>query len=366
MMAFFLIILGVPLGVAALAFIFLNGITWKEFGCIVLAQLVVAGSSAGIVSCANTHDTEVWNGVVSGKEQVRVSCSHSYSCNCREVCSGSGNNRSCSTVCDTCYEHSYDYDWRVYTSNGETVEIDRIDRQGTQEPPRWTAVRMGEPTSLEHSYTNYIKASPGSLFRHQGLKEKYAKTLPDYPGNVYDYYRLDRLVTVGLSLPDAAAWNRDLTHINSILGRPKQVNIIVVLVRDQPQDWYYALEEHWIGGKKNDAILVVGVDSELRPQWTTVMAWTTNELFKVKLRDDIMTEATLDRDAVMAALANNVRETYVRKPMKDFEYLSSQITPSTVEWVITLVIGLLVAVGLIIFFEIHDPFDDEYSSFYSR
>lgn len=359
MTAFFLIILGVPLLIAAGAFIFLKGITWKEFACIVGAQLVVAGSSAGIVSCANTHDTEVWNGVVTGKQQVSVPCSHSYQCNCHEECSGSGKNRSCSTHCDTCYEHFNDYDWDVYTSNKESITISRVDRQGVSAPPRWTATKMGEFTSVEHSYTNYIKASPGTLFRHQGLKEKYAGSLPSYPQNIYDYYRLNRVVTVGFSLPDERAWNYDLSKINSDLGWLKQVNIIVVLVKDKPDDWYYALEEEWVGGKKNDAILVVGVDGDLKPQWAQVMAWTTNEMFKVKLRDDVMAMPSLTHSALMTTISTDVNQTYVRKPMKDFEYLSSQITPSTTEWVITMIIGLLVAIGLVWFFETQDPFGDE-------
>jgi len=366
MFAFFLIVAGVPLIAVFAAYVFLNGITWKEFLCIIGAMLVVAGSSAGIVSCANTHDTEAWNGVVTGKQQVWVSCSHSYQCNCRQSCTGSGKNQSCSTVCDTCYEHTNDWDWDVYTSNQETITIDRVDRRGSSEPPRFTAVKMGEPTTLTHGYTNYIKAAPGSLFRHQGLKEKYATSLPEYPGEVYDYYRMDRLVTIGLSVNEAKKWNHDLMRINADLGRPKQVNMIVVLVRNKPDDWYYALEESWIGGKKNDAILVVSVDDEMKPQWAQVMAWTTNELFKIKLRDDIMDEKVIDRNSVMTALANNVRLYYVRKPMKDFEYLSSQITPSTTEWVITLIIAFLIAGGLVYFFETQDPFGDEGYSAYAR
>lgn len=365
MLAFFLIVFLVPLALAGFAFVFLEGVSLKEFGLIVLASLVVAGSSAGIVSCANTHDVEVWNGVVTGKEKNRVSCSHSYQCNCRTTCTG-GKNNSCSTTCDTCYEHSWDYDWDVYTSNQETITIDRVDRQGVHEPPRFSAVRMGEPTSLTHSYKNYIKASPGTLFRHQGLKEQYAGTIPKYPQDVYDYYRLDRLVTVDVNVGDQRAWNRELSRINANLGRPKQVNIIVVLVRNKPHDWYYALEETWIGGKKNDAVLVVSVDDAMKPQWAEVMAWTSNELFRVKLRDDIMDEPTLDRDAAMTALANSVTKYYVRKPMKDFEYLSSSITPSTTQWVITLVIALLVCGGLTIVFNANDVFGDESGNGASR
>lgn len=357
MLAFFLIVLLVPLALAGFAYAFLDGITLKEFGLVGLACLVIAGSSAGIVSCSNTHDVEVWNGVVTGKKQVWTSCSHSYTCNCRSCnCDSKGN---CSTCCDTCYEHFNDYDWDVYTSNGETVTIDRIDRQGTSEPPRFTSTKMGEPTSLTHAFTNYVKGSPGTLFRHQGLKEKYAGSIPAYPQHVYDYWHLDRLVTAGVSVSDARAWNRELSRINANLGHPKQVNIIVVLAKNKPHDWYYAVEEAWIGGKKNDAILFVSVDDQMKPQWAEVMAWTSNELFKVKLRDDIMDEPVLDRDAVMTALANNVSQYYVRKPMKEFEYLSSLIVPTGTQWAVTLIIALLVAGGLTFFMQTNDVFGEE-------
>lgn len=356
MIAFFLIVFLVPLAVAGFAFVVLDGISLKELACVAGACLVVAASSAGVVSCANTHDVEVWNGVVTGKQQVIVSCSHSYRCRCHQECSGSGKNKSCSEVCDTCYEHLRDYDWDVYTSNQETITIERIDRQGVHEPPRFTRVKMGEPTSRTHSYKNYIKGSPDSLFRHQGLKEKFANEMPSYPGEVYDYYRLDRFVAVGFDVPERNKWNWELMRVNAELGARKQVNMIVVLVKDRPHDWYYALEETWIGGKKNDAVLVVSVDNSMKPQWAEVMAWTSNEAFKVKLRDDIMDDQVITRDSVMTALANNVSKHYVRKPMKEYEYLNSAIKPSGLEWGITLFIALLIAGVLTWLFQVHNPF----------
>jgi hypothetical protein len=354
MIAFFLIVLAAPLIVAAGAFVFLQGINWREFACIVAACLVVAGSSAGIVSCAATHDTEILNGRVTNKTRDIVSCRHSYSCHCHNVCSGSGKNRSCSEECDTCHEHSFDIDWNVTSTVGR-FSINTIDRQGLFEPPRWAVTRVGEPASVDHSYKNYVKASPGTLFRHQGLTEKYAASLPNNPQNIYDYWHLNRLITVGASIDDPKGWNSALEELNAELGAPKQANIIVVIVKDMPQDWYYALEQKWIGGKKNDVVLVVGVDGGLKPQWATVMAWTTNELFKVKLRDDVMNDPVLIRDAVIADLRTNVSQYFVRKPMAEFKYLEAEITPSTVEWVITLVIALLVSVGLTFFFELQDP-----------
>lgn len=354
----FAVLFFIPLLIAIGGFVFLKGITWKEFLVQVLAQVLIAGASAGLVYCVNTSDVEVWNGRVTSKASEHVSCSHSYSCNCRQECTGSGKDQRCSQVCDTCYEHSYDVDWNVFTSNGEQVEIDRIDRQGVDEPPRFTQVQIGEPTAVRHTYTSYIKAAPDTLFRHQGLKDRYAGSIPDYPGRVYDYYRMDRLVASGVGVPNPVEWNATLSEVNADLGAPRQANIIVVFT-NQPRDWYYALEETWIGGKKNDIVLVVGVDQALSPIWVEVMAWTIDPTFKVKLRDDMLAQGALTPKKVADALRRNVLTYHKRKPMKDFEYLKASIVPSTTQWVITLILGILSAIGLAWLFEVHDPFGDE-------
>lgn len=356
-MSFFLIVLLVPLAVSFCSFVFSSGVTWKEFLLQVAVQLLVAGTSTAVVSCVNTRDTEVWNGRVANKYSEHVSCSHSYPCNPYPCsCDSKGNN--CSTCWHTCYDHSYDVDWVVQTSNGETVDIDRIDRQGLGQPPRWTAVQPGEPTSLTHSYDNYVKAAPGTLFRHQGLIEKYASVIPAYPQQVYDYYRLNRLVTVGIALPDAHDWDIALSELNAAVGKQKQANVIVVVVKDMPDDYFYALEESWVGGKKNDVVLVVSVDQGLKLQWASVLCWTTNELFKVKLRDDVMVDGTLSKESVVQHLHADVTHYFERKPMKDFEYLQASATPTVLEWWISLAVGIVSAVGLSIALHVYDPFDD--------
>lgn len=353
----FFVLLALPLLVAVAGFILLKGITWKEFALQVVAQILVAGVSAVCVFCANTHDVEVWNGRVTNKAQVQVPCSHSYQCNCRQVCTGSGKDRSCSQQCDTCYEHFADYDWDVYTSNGEVITIARIDRQGVHTPPRWKSTQIGEPTAVRHAYTSYIKGSPDSLFRHQGSSDKYKGKIPEYPNDVYDYYRLNRFVSMGVAA-DVHAWNEALSEVNADVGSPRQANVIVVLTRE-PRDWFYALQETWIGGKKNDIVLVVGVDAEDKPAWVEVMAWTIDPIFKVKLRDDIIDEGVLTPKKVVDAIRRNVMHYHKRKPMADFEYLKAAIMPSTTEWVITLIIGLAVAIGLAWLFHVHDVFGDE-------
>lgn len=361
MFAFFVMVLLVSVAVAIVAFVFLDGITLKELGCQFLAQLAIAGIAAGIVSCANTSDVEVWNGAVTGKEQVYVPCSHSYQCNCVAVSCG----KDCSTtVCSTCYDHPNDWDWDVYTSNGETIEIERLDRQGFKKPPRWTAVKVGEPTTTSHTYVNYVKASPDSLFRHQGLAEKHAKTLPEYPGKVYDYYRLDHYVHDGSGSQDAE-WNRQLARINAELGKKKQANVIVVKTYGRSPEWFYALEEKWVGGKKNDIVIVIDEAgfrepaNGAKPQWVEVMAWTSNEMLKVKLRDDIMALDYAGVEQAIPVIEHDVDQYYVRKPMKDFEYLKASMVPSTTQWTVTLIVSLVAAVGLTWFFQVNDVFNEE-------
>lgn len=363
----FLTLLLIPLLLAVGSFLFAKGITWKEFLVQVAVALVVAGISAATIYYQNTSDTEIWNGVVTNKTRDKVSCRHSYSCPpCTKSCDKKGN---CHTTCSTCYEHSYDVDWNVASSTGDGVLIDRVDRQGVVEPGRWTVVRLGEPTAFEHSYTNYIKAAPDTLFRHQGLKEKYATSIPAYPGEVFDYYRLNRLASVGIALRDTAQWNAGLSELNGALGASKQVNMIVVVVKDLPQEYLYALEESWLGGKKNDAVLVIGVDSELKPTWAGVLAWTQNPLFQVVLRDSVMQLPKVEAAAVLPVFKDSVSKLYQRKHMKDFAYLSGSVVPTTTQWIVSLLVALLIGGGLTYFFATQDPFGDErysYRSFNQR
>ncbi len=361
----FLCLLGVPVVLAILAFIFLDGITWKEFLLLLAAEGIVAGTSAAVVYYSDTSDSEVWNGSVSSKTRDQVSCTHSHECNCKTDKKGH-------RTCKTCYDHSYDVEWHIHTTNGETLTIDHamFDAQGTTEPSRWSSAQVGEPTAVTHTYTSYIKASPGTLFRHQGNSAKYKGKLPNYPGDIFDYYRLNRLVLDGVSVDNTQAWNEDIAKLNAELGRTKQANIMVVLTSQPSEDWYFALEEQWMGGKKNDIALVVGVDTGMKPQWAHALAWSKHSLFQIKLRDDILDDPAVTRESVLAALRANVSANFERKPMKDFEYLKSSITPSGLEWGISMFIGLLVASGLIWLFQVKDVFGDEgrssYGSGFSR
>jgi len=355
-------LLAAPVLAALGFFIISKQVCWKEFLVMLGAVLLINVLGVVFSFMGATYDTELMNGSVTGKKQVEVSCSHSYDCNCRQECTTSRDSQGnttedCQEVCDTCYEHDHDYDWDVFTDIG-TITIDRVDRQGVDEPPRWTAVIIGEPASKPHTFTNYIKAAPGSVLTTKGNTATFAGLLPAYP-KVYDYYRVRRVVPVGVSLPNIDAMNLGLCKIAGVIGPAKQANPIVVVVKTGDQAYTYALTEHWLGGKKNDIILVVGTDDGRSIAWASVISWSDVELLKVVMRDEVVALGTLDKlhPWIESRFTGLVGQHFKRKPMADFEYLRYQYSPSPGVMFFLLFLGLAACIGLGVYFMANDPFE---------
>lgn len=358
-MAIFVInLIIVILWATAVHLIFRDKITFKEGLAqagiaTIISIMVIAG-----IYYKDMGDSAVVNGQVTGKERVRVSCSHSYSCNCYTTCSGSGKNRTCTRHCSTCYEHGYDVDWRVYTSVGN-LEIQRVNRQGTSEPPRWTNVIVGEPASSTQSYINYVKAAPKSLFAMEQLESdtpKYGALIPKYPV-IYDYYRINRVVQVGTTYPQAKELNDNLNMALRSLGASKQVNINVLFVKTADTNYRYALERAWLGGKKNDVTVILGLNPDNSFSWVDTMTFgknAGNELLAVVMRDRIKAVASnqqLGNAGVLSdAIIRSVTSDFHRKSMEDFKYLKEDYSPNSAAIIWFIIIQLLVLTGTTIFF----------------
>lgn len=331
-----------------------NAHEWAMVAIAVGVGILLTLATFYLGKAGRTWDTEILNGQVTGKNSERVSCEHSYSCNCRQVCSGSGSSRSCSTHCDTCYEHSYDIDWNVQTTVGE-LTIDRVDRQGTKQPPRWTVVQSGQPVAKPHSYTNYVKAVPESVFHFVSAdtKQKFASLIPQYPIDIYDYHYVDRVLAVKTSIPDIKVWNSDLALMLRNLGPQKQANIVIVFVNATDPTYEYALRDAWVGGKKNDIIVIVGTTAYPNIDWVRIISWSSNQLFNVKLRDDLQELGKVDRIPFMQIVQDNTTQLFKRKSMKEFKYLDAEIDPPT--WAIVMLLVVLIGgnVGLwaVIYYE---------------
>ena len=310
-----------------------------------ISSLFLMGNTA-----FKTGDTEIINGEVVRKEQEKVSCSHSYSCNCKQVtsCSGSGKNRSCSTstVCETCYEHSNDWDWNLITNIG-TIEIDRIDRQGKHMPPRWGTAKPGDPVAMTHWYKNYVKAVPESLFNanDNSLIAKFSSQIPVYPLGIYDYHHIDRVLSIGVPVPDLKQYNMRLSNMLKELGPTKQANIVVVFVKNADPNYTNALKASWLGGKKNDIVVVIGSTEFPNIDWVGVIAWSKNELFKVELRDAIYDLKEINQDKVMSTIHATVKRGYVRQSFKEYEYLEDDIHISEDAIFMLMIIQFLLGIG---------------------
>ena len=338
-----------------------QGVTiWEALAQIVVVGLI-AGIGLGIAYYQGTTDKEIWNGmVVNRRAHVPVPCEHSYSCYCHQVCTGSGKDRSCTTECDTCYEHNCyggsggtcrgnDFSWYVDASTGETTEINRIDRQGNNMPPRWGSSFLGEPYSSEHRYTNYIKANPESvLIGSKGDIEHWKSLIPKYPDSVYDYYKHISVLNMGIATVDTNTWNWLLREINKKLGPTKQVNILVILVPTNDSSYTLALKDAWLGGKKNDVDVIIGSKDGHTIDFVDVMSWSTNKSMAVDLRNHINDIGTLDnRKDSTYAIYTIVNKEFVRMHMKDMKWLMRSFQPShaTMTWLFIIAIlaeGLMV------------------------
>ncbi|MFH1098948.1 MAG: hypothetical protein V1723_03445 [Candidatus Uhrbacteria bacterium] len=362
-----LLVLPVLIGIVGY-FVGKGRITWKEVVAHELVVLVIIGGGYAIGRYVHMADTEIWSGTITRKWSETSGCCHSYDCFCHETCSGSGSNRSCHRSCQTCHYHNHDVEWNAITSNGETVFHDGCNAPGSAPPARWEQIVVGEPTAVEHSFVNYIKAAPGAFAWKKTTLEQYAKNIPAYP-RVYDHYRARRFLAVGVSIPDADALNTRLAEINGNLGVLRKVNIIVVAVDTADPEYADALAAAWLGGKKNDLIVAIGVSPSPTIAWIRVISWTKSDAMKAEIQSRIMELGTLRGPEALSIIAEEVNNKFVRRPMADFAYLKASIEPPPwIMWTL-FVLGILAALGLQWYFWENDPFDvrsRQYANLYDR
>jgi len=292
---------------------------------------IATGVAAIMIGCSTYRDyadTQVLNGYVVSKQMDTVHCRHSYQCNCYTTCSGSGKHRHCSRHCSTCYEHNKDYDWVVKTTLN-TIDIDTIDRQGKQEPPRWTIVKIGEPVSTTVGYTNYIKGSPDSLFNHV-LENSGRYNIPAYKTGIFDYYRINRVVQIGTNIPFVKDINDGLNDSLKTLGHTKHANIIPVFTT-YDQNFARALESKWLGGKRNDIVVVTGLDGT-KIKWVKVFSWSSKSLINYDLESKIKALGVLETQSYVKEITESITKYYIQRSPEEFKYLDDAIKPS--DWVI--------------------------------
>ncbi|ANH51826.1 putative membrane protein [Erwinia phage vB_EamM_RAY] len=324
--------------------VFPHHITFKEWSLQGVAVVVGTALSVLILYITTTGmsiDHEVWNGSVISKAPVRVSCTHEHQCG--ETCStDSKGKKHCTPI--YCPDHAFDVDWDVKTTVG-MFTIDRVafDRQGLREPKRFTAVQIGEPAAAEKYTRNYLLLDSDRFKASEGVMEKYKGRIPDYP-STYDYYRFNRVVNT--TKDDFNYINDYLNKELITLGAQKQLNIVVVIT-DKSKDFYEALRESWDGARKNDVILVYGIDKEHHVNWFKADAFADGQsnMSMIKTLNSTALDRTLDADLVHEQL-HVIQERFTRLPNKTFEYLNEDFTPPMWAIIMTVLINLLLNIGV--------------------
>ena len=298
---------------------------WTQVGVQTAICAILAFATYGITR-SSALDTEILNGVITGKHSQRTSCSHSYPCRCRTKTTGSGSSKTTTTVCDTCYMHPYDVDWVVNSSVG-SFHINRVNAQGTIEPPRFSSVKVGEPASREHTYENFVKAVPDSIFNQSDFDHFDHISTPNYP-KVYDYYRVHHVINHNSAMPQEIASGIDSVFDNALIsvGRKKEVNIITVFTSSENPEFSEALRYAWLNGKKNDVVIVIGTKDYPEVSWVKSFGWSKNNMVYVSLEDSL-SNMTIDATTFPNKIVDIIEEEYERRPFDEFKYLLDELSP---------------------------------------
>ncbi|MCX6823544.1 MAG: hypothetical protein NT085_00245 [candidate division SR1 bacterium] len=224
------------------------------------------------------------------------------------------------------------------------------------------------PSAKKHHYVNYIKASH-SVLKYYGQMKGYEKDLAKYP-DVYEGpfgpFYLNRVIDQEKIVPQywTTAVNNELCYHNSYLGPKQEVNIIVYFTKHD-RNFTYALHEAWCGGKKNDVVVLIGMDHFPNIAWVEVMSWTPNAAFKIKLRDKIQALKTItDQNTFVKAVVDQIRapgeDGFERLHMTSMEYLIADIVLPWWAYILSALITALVYAPLMWWFFRND-ITDEYS-----
>lgn len=356
-----IILLAVPiLYVLVMRLVFRNTICWKETAIQAGSSVFLVTAIYSIMLSSKTADYELWHGEITGKVHKKDSYEESYDCFC--VSDGDGGQ-----ICQTCWKTIYRVRWYLESTLG-TIPIKRKESESksvwnTPSPDAYIQAAVGEHCAQTRKFTNYVLAAGNSLFNKSDYAHQTKWVLPRYPG-IHNVYRLNSVLDAnsGIDSEILKEWNQRLAHRLKTLGPSKQVNVIVVFTGDPDPRYRYALESAWVGGKKNDLVVVVGLNEGSDIQWADVFAFglsAGNQMLATVLRDDLMALKNLSKitpELGVDMIASSVDKHFNRKEMKDFTYLKDEITLSIGQLLFLMLFQLAVNIALTFYFIKNDPF----------
>lgn len=129
------------------------------------------------------------------------------------------------------------------------------------------------------------------------------------------------------------------------LGKAKEVNAVIVVTNEVNSNYANALSAYWLGGKKNDVIVVLGAPEFPKRSWARVISWSDSEVFKIELRDALQAMDEFTAEDVVNTMSQHISKSFVRKPMEDFSYLKDTIEPPVWLLVTLLLLSAAASIG---------------------
>ena len=225
--------------------------------------------------------------------------------------------------------------------------IDRVDRQGSREPPRYTRARKGDPVAVRENWTNYVKATPHSIF-HERYEEAETRLVPRYPDAITDVHYLDRVFDLRQEgAQDTQPWNAALRETLKEIGPATKGNIIL-LITDRGEYFARVIERTWLRGKSNDTVVVMGVENDT-VIWAHAFGWAEKPTLYINLREELP-GTPFAPDAVLDVVGQEVLDGFKPLPSNHFAYLKNDIRLSATGYILLLLLSLGLSVATTIFF----------------
>jgi len=314
---------------------------------------------------SQTDAIEYWNGYITNaryyedwNEYIHQTCTASCGKNCTYT-------YDCSYVS---YHQAY---WEMYDKNGiqfsiaqqtydwikgkwggnETFqELNRhyYTKDGNMYHTDWTWNQNNFVYVVtKHHYENRVQASE-SVFKWRTVTEEDKKNqhLFDYPEIVNN--------NVASILGDSSAYmqeidNRQYKWLNASLGKDKQLRLWILLFKGVGEEAFEYQKAYWKNGNKNEFVICIGIDDYYAVNWCNVFSWTEQEELKIRVKNYILdnNQGKLDLDKSAGYIYTELKDNFVRKHFRDFDYLT--VEPSTTCFVWAFILVLILNIGCVIF-----------------
>lgn len=129
------------------------------------------------------------------------------------------------------------------------------------------------------------------------------------------------------------------------LGKKYQVNPLIYITKEN-RDFKHILESYWNNGKKNDVILILGINDNYDILWSDVICYSKNNDIYVDATK-YFTDKKLNLKDNQKIIFDNFKKLiindYKRKPMKEFSYLKENITLDWYWQLIIIILNILIS-----------------------